>query len=71
MLGGPQLDGHPVRDRDDWRSIAIPLSIHGDGAPVTGLGKIWQQSALIYSWCSVFASGSTRSFNFLIGAIFR
>ena len=32
---------HPVRERTNFRTHCIPLSIHGDGTPVVGVGKAW------------------------------
>jgi hypothetical protein len=35
----PQMSSHPLRARADYRQKAIPLSLHGDGVPVAGVGK--------------------------------
>lgn len=32
---------HPVRIRQDFETKCVPLKLHGDGTPVTGLGKSW------------------------------
>ena len=39
--GTTQFLTHPVRLRPIFRSHCIPLSIHGDGTPVVGIGKAW------------------------------
>ena len=39
QVGNPQLDGHPMTARTNWRSRAIPISLHGDGVPTIGLAK--------------------------------
>ena len=69
MEDHPQMNGHPMRDRPNWRSCCIPLSIHGDGVPVTGCGKSWAKTWDIFSWMSLLGSGSTTEFNFLIWGI--
>jgi hypothetical protein len=39
----PQMLGHPLTARADYRQKAIPLSLHGDGVPVAGVGKVFIQ----------------------------
>jgi hypothetical protein len=39
----PQMSSHPLRGRADYRQKAIPLSLHGDGVPVAGVGKAFIQ----------------------------
>ena len=39
MVEHPQLVGHPVTLRRDYKRRAIPLTLHGDGVPATGIGK--------------------------------
>ena len=65
------IQGHPVRNLPNFRRRAIPLSLHGDGVPVTGVGKSWGESMDIYSWNSLLGSGSTLQFNFYIWSIFQ
>ena len=43
MEGNPQLNDHPVLLRESWKKKAIPLCIHGDGVPLTGIGKSWSK----------------------------
>ena len=59
MQGTPQLVGHPVLGIPDYNTCAIPLSLHGDGVPITGVGKSWGKSMDVWSWCSLLASGRT------------
>ena len=37
----PHFKQHPVRFRHNFATLCIPLKLHGDGTPVTGLGKSW------------------------------
>ena len=46
----------------------MPISLHGDGVPVTGVGRSWAKSYEALTWTSCVASGSTVSiFNFIVG----
>ena len=57
--GTTQFLTHPVRLRPNFRSHCIPLSIHGDGTPVVGIGKAWGKLLDIWSWQSLLVSGPT------------
>jgi hypothetical protein len=71
MEDHPQMQGHPMRDRPNWRNWNIPISFHGDGVPVTGCGKVWSKTMNIYSWNSLVGNGSTTQFNFYIYGIWK
>ena len=46
----------------------MPISLHGDGVPVTGVGRSWSKSYEALTWTSCVASGDTVSiFNFIVG----
>jgi hypothetical protein len=57
---------HRVRSRADYTTRAIPLTLHGDGVPVAGVGKAWSRSAETYSWSSIIGRGKTLLTNFFI-----
>ena len=65
MEDHPAMAAH-LRDRPNWQRRAIPLGLHGDGLPVTGVGKTWAQSAEAFSWGSLVAPGSTIRSLYLI-----
>ncbi len=44
---------HLLRDRPNWRRKAVPIKLHGDGAPVVGVGKSWGKSQDFVSWGSM------------------
>ena len=68
----PQMLNHPIRDVDNFRTRAIPISLHGDGVPVSGIGKTWGKSLDVYSWNSLLCnSGKTISFTYYIWSIFQ
>ena len=80
MRGTKLLEGHPVLThpceaapaarRGTFRDWAVPLSLHVDGVPVTGVGKAWSKTLDVYSWCSLLAKGITVHFNFWIWSVF-
>ena len=35
----PMLTNHAILSRRDYRTKGIPISLHGDGVPVAGIGK--------------------------------
>lgn len=51
----PCMDNHPLKSRKDWNQWCVPLSLHGDETPITGVGKLWCHKALILSWSSMMA----------------
>ena len=71
MDDNPQMVGHPLQDRPGYRRWAVPLSLHGDGVPVTGVAKAWQKGMNIWSWNSLVASGATTQFNFYIYGVWK
>ena len=62
----PELLGSKPR----FRSTCIPLGLHGDGVPLTGIGKGWQQTITNFSWFSLLAEGKTDETLFFIFALF-
>ena len=49
-----QFQEHPIQGETALQKI-VPISLHGDETPVTGRGKIWSSSAVIFSWTSLLA----------------
>jgi len=70
MRGHPLLESHPMRSRTEpgkeWYRKCVPLSLHGDGVPVTGVGRSWAKTMDIWSWTSCLVSTGTLLSNFLI-----
>ncbi len=67
----PQFSQHPVRFRDNFETKCIPLKLHGDGTPVTGLGKSWSKMVDVFSVSSLLISGPTILRNLLIFMLFQ
>ena len=54
--GNPNVQGALTR-RKNWKRRCVPLAVHGDGVPVTGVGKGWTQTVTNWSWYSLVATG--------------
>lgn len=67
----PQMAHYPESRTDRWRTRAVPISIHGDGVPAIGEGKIWQKLIDIYTWTSFLAEGTNFDVMFMIFCLFR
>lgn len=55
-------------------SKAVPLAMHGDEVPITGVGKIWCKSALTFQFFSVLAHAAatpTKELMFWVWAVFE
>lgn len=57
--------GHPVRLRPDMSKCCIPITVHGDGVAVSGVGRSWSKTVDVYSWSSMLGRGTTLQTNFL------
>ena len=69
------VDGHPslthhIRDRANYKTTLIPLALHGDGVPLTGRGKVWQQGFTNFSFFSLLGQGNTGELLFYIWGLF-
>ena len=71
MAGTPAMQDHPVTERADFQNLCVPLSFHGDGVPISGIGKAWGHSVDVFSWRSMLSSGSTLMTNYIIFLIFK
>ena len=71
VRGSPQFASHPVRHRAGFEDHCIPLKIHGDGTPVTGLGKGWSKMVDIFSCSSLLICGPTVLRNLMMFLIFQ
>ena len=71
MQGNPILLDHPILKRSNYQCRAIPIAVHGDAVPTTGIGKSWGKSMTVYSWCSMLSKGCTKDLNFYIWDCFE
>ena len=71
QANSPLLAGHPMLGVANWRNRAIPLAIHGDAASMVGVGKPWQKSMVLWSWCSILGLGLTSQCNYLVWGVYK
>ena len=66
---------HPCMELATWTSHpsfphkCIPLGLHGDAVPTTGVGKVWAKMQLCFSWNNLLKIGGTKATNFLIWSV--
>ena len=71
MEAHPHSQGHVIQNRKSFQRLGVPISLHGDGVPVAGVGKTWSKSCDVFSWSSLLARGmNTLGCNFFIFSIF-
>ena len=66
LANSPQLDNDDIMSRPDFKDRCIPITVHGDGVPVTGIGKSYGGMCDVWSWTSALGSGSTIDVTFYI-----
>ncbi len=67
--GGLHFRTHPVRHRRD-RNRIVPLALHGDGTPCSGVGKSWGRMMDFWTFSSLVAwSGFSEFVRFLVYCI--
>ena len=71
VAGHPALDSDALRSRSDLTTRCIPIRVHGDGTPVTALGKPGSKFMDIWNWSSILGTGDTKELSFLIYAVFK
>jgi hypothetical protein len=62
----PMYQQHPIRTREGHRQYGIPIKIHGDGVPISGLGKSWLKLAEVCSWQSCLVVGESWTNMFMM-----
>ena len=67
--------GHPavtagLLERPDHQTHCVPLALHGDGVPLTGIGKAWCQTITNFSIYSLLGEGNTADLLIFIYALF-
>ena len=51
---------HPALGRPDLYSKGLPIKIHGDAMPVTGIGKVWSKGMLVMNWSGLLSTAASR-----------
>ena len=71
MVGNPQMDNADITAKPNLRSKCIPITIHGDGVPVSGLGKSWSKLIDVWHWTSLLGSGGTMDMCMYIFSVYQ
>jgi hypothetical protein len=66
----PQMKDHPLLSQENYQEKTIPLAMHGDGTPATGIGKVWAKMMTILSLTSLVGYGSTLEKYFWLYSVF-
>ena len=66
----PGYDDHPIKKRANHKTHGIPLILHSDGVPVSGIQRSWAKTVGVWSWTSYLGQGGTLFTNFLIYMIY-
>lgn len=70
VAGHPLMRGHPIKEDANFASCTVPIAIHGDGVPITGIGKGWSRIMTLFRWYSLVGQGSTRELLFWIWGMY-
>ena len=69
--GHPAYPNHTIKTYPDHATKAIPLLVHGDAVPVTGVQRSWAKSVEIWSWSSFLGRGTTIFTQFLSYLLYK
>ena len=67
----PAMESHDLKDKPNYCEWAIPVSLHGDDVPITGVGKAWVSQMTTFSLCSLMGSGETKDIMFFVYGCFE
>ncbi|CAE7201833.1 unnamed protein product [Symbiodinium sp. CCMP2592] len=71
VKGHPALESSPLLARPNYQRLCIPLGVHGDAVPITGLGKAWCQQLTDLSFMSLLGLGSVKELLFYMGGFWE
>ena len=69
--GHPSMAAGVLQEKPGYPAKMIPIMLHGDGVPTTGVGKVWAKIQLCFSWASILKAGSAKACSFLIWSAFE
>ena len=68
----PGYRGHPIQRQRGHTEKCIPIKLHSDGVPVTGVQRSWGKSIEVWSWSSYLVTGGATIFTqFLIYFLYK
>ena len=65
------MANHPIKDKPDFKTSAVPLRIFGDAVAVLGLAKSWGQSTDCISISSYLNFGPSKYSHMIFTLIFK
>lgn len=60
-----------IRQHRSYPHRCLPVGMHGDAVPTTGVGKIWAKMQLCFSWFCLLRRKGSKASNFLIWSGFE
>lgn len=67
----PAMAGSDLKERAHYQQYAVPISMHGDDVPITGVGKSWAALMTVFSWSSIIGAGTTADMQWFIYGCFE
>ena len=61
MSKHPACENHQLLLEPGYARKTIPVNIHGDCVPCTGIGKVWSKGLLALHWTSALSNGSSKT----------
>lgn len=58
-----------IRQHRSYPHRCLPVGMHGDAVPTTGVGKIWTKMQLCFSWFCLLRRKGSKASNFLIWSV--
>lgn len=71
MQTHPCMANGVLQSKPSYPKRMIPLSLHGDGVPTVGIGKVWAKLSLCFSWSSLLKDGGCKATSLLIWTCFE
>ena len=62
----PAFEARNLAQIPDYQRICVPIALHGDDVPITGVGKSWCQLLTVFSWTSLCGFGNTQEAQWFI-----
>ena len=60
-----------MKQRDDHMTRCVPLSLHGDGVPISGQGRTYARNVYCFTLSSYIGKGQTLDAIFLIWMCYK
>ena len=62
----PAMAEMKISQKLGYRRRCVPISMHGDDVPITGVGKTWCQLLTVFSWSAMTGLGNTKEGQFFV-----